>query len=126
MINHDSDQTPSIIYRLYLYPNLNTYEHTTFNKHICYLQPLWKLLRGYEARETALPSGGILRDCARFQSLASRILNSQYFYQLFRYVDTNLFDVSTDAFCTLKDLLTRHKVSYKQLTTRYFCLYFNP
>lgn len=37
------------------------------------------------------------------------VLCSDEFYNLFKYVESVSFDIATDAFSTLKDLLTRHK-----------------
>lgn len=37
------------------------------------------------------------------------VLCSDEFYNLFKYVESPLFDLASDAFNTLKDLLTRHK-----------------
>lgn len=37
------------------------------------------------------------------------ILCSDEFYNLFKYVESPLFDLAADAFNTLRDLLTRHK-----------------
>lgn len=52
----------------------------------------------------------ILRDACRHEALAKVLLRSSEFYKLFDYVQGTAFDISSDAFATLKDLLTRHKV----------------
>ena len=54
----------------------------------------------------------VLRECIRHESLAKIIVytgQSEYFYKFFVYVDLPTFDISSDAFATFKDLLTRHK-----------------
>ncbi|VDP87317.1 unnamed protein product [Echinostoma caproni] len=62
----------------------------------------------------------MLRDACRHEALAKVVLQSPEFYQLFDYVQGTAFDVSSDAFSTLKDLLTRHKSLVAEfLTTNY-------
>jgi len=70
------------------------------------------LLRGYETPQLALNYGIMLRECARHERLASLLLptaDSQQFYELFTYIESPFFDVASDAFASLKDLLTKHK-----------------
>lgn len=81
---------------------------------------LFVLLRGYENPEVALNSGMILRECIRYEPLASKIINSPDFFKLFEYVELSTFDVASDAFSTFKELLTRHKtLSAKFLEENY-------
>ncbi|VDD88072.1 unnamed protein product [Enterobius vermicularis] len=63
----------------------------------------------YESPEVALNCGMILRDCARHEDLVKIILDSPQFYDLFDYTEGSCFDISSDAFTTIKDLLTRHQ-----------------
>ena len=73
---------------------------------------LFALLRGYETPQLALNYGIMLRECARHERLAQVLLPSaehQEFYELFMYVESPYFDVASDAFASLKDLLTKHK-----------------
>lgn len=70
---------------------------------------LFDLLKGYENPEIALTSGIVLRECIRHEALAKILLNSDHFYSFFDYVEINIFDVASDAFSSLKDLLTKHK-----------------
>lgn len=67
------------------------------------------LLRAPEEYETALVSGQILRDCIKFEAINKFILESPLFWNYFRYVELPVFEVATDAFSTLHDLLTIHK-----------------
>lgn len=66
----------------------------------------------YENQDIGLHCGMVLRECIRHESLTKIILysgQSQYFYNFFTYIDLPTFDVSSDAFATFKELLTRHK-----------------
>merc|ERR1719508_723910 len=68
------------------------------------------LCKGYEQQEIALNCGSMLRECIRFESLAKIVLNSDHFYNFFKYVEVSTFDIASDAFATFKELLTRHKM----------------
>ncbi|KAL3073332.1 hypothetical protein niasHT_038689 [Heterodera trifolii] len=70
---------------------------------------LMTLVRGYEHPEIAITCGTMLRECVRHEHLAKIILHSDQFYDFFRYVESNTFDIASDAFSTFKDLITKHK-----------------
>ncbi len=70
---------------------------------------LMTLLRGYDRPENTLNYGLMLRECIKFDFLAELILNSPDFDRLFDYIQLPTFDVSSDAFATFKELLTKHK-----------------
>ncbi|PAA56259.1 hypothetical protein BOX15_Mlig013942g2, partial [Macrostomum lignano] len=73
-------------------------------------QVLYKLVDGYHRPEHAITFGGMLREACRHERVAEAFLwDSSGFYRLFDHVHGTAFDVSSDAFTTLKDLLTRHK-----------------
>jgi len=38
------------------------------------------------------------------------VVSKELFYKFFDYVQISQFDIAADAFATLKDLLTKHKV----------------
>jgi len=69
----------------------------------------------------------MLRDSIKYEMLASVVLNDERFWKFFDYVQGGSFDVSSDAFSTFKDLLTRHKtmvaqflqVNYDQFFSKY-------
>ena len=67
------------------------------------------LLNGYDRPERTLHYGLMLRECIKFEFLAEIVLNLPEFGKLFDYIQLPTFDVSSDAFATFKDLLTRHK-----------------
>ncbi|ELT89582.1 hypothetical protein CAPTEDRAFT_105157 [Capitella teleta] len=79
--------------------------------HICQRPRILKILMdGYKNQEVALNCGQMLRECCRHEDLARRLLYSEDFYKLFKYVEVSTFDIASDAFSTFKDLLTRHKI----------------
>ncbi|VUZ54435.1 unnamed protein product [Hymenolepis diminuta] len=84
-----------------------------FNPMVRYLleypEILNTLLKGYYTPETAIHFGAILRDACRSESITKVVLGSPGFYDLFIHVQGTAFDISSDAFTTLRDLLTRHK-----------------
>lgn len=82
-----------------------TEEHIVNRENI-----LFDLVKGYENQEIALNCGMMLRECCRFESLAKKLLESEYFYKFFEYVEVSTFDIASDAFSTFKELLTRHKI----------------
>ncbi|XP_022702490.1 protein Mo25-like isoform X2 [Varroa jacobsoni] len=94
-----------------------------------YLKPqiLFLLLSGYETPDVALNCGAMLRECIKHEDLAKLVLCSDEYYNLFKYVESVSFDIATDSFSTLKDLLTRHKrlvaefldLNYERVITHY-------
>jgi len=67
------------------------------------------LVEGYENGDIAMSCGAMLRDCARHEPLVKIVLASPNFWKFFKYVEMANFDVASDAFSTLKELLTKHK-----------------
>ncbi|GJD09949.1 Calcium-binding protein 39-like [Galdieria sulphuraria] len=65
------------------------------------------LIKGYEHTETALPCGSMLRECIRYETLAEMLLYSDLFGLFLGYIESNNFDVASDAFSSFKDLLTK-------------------
>ncbi len=83
------------------------------------------LCRGYEHKESAMPSGVVLREALKFERVAATILYDQsrenekggrledknldakqsgdgVFWQFFSWIDGGAFEVSTDAFTTFR------------------------
>ena len=56
----------------------------------------------YEHQDIALHCGTMLRECARYEALTRIILNSDDFYNFFKYVEVSTFDIASDAFSTFK------------------------
>jgi len=67
------------------------------------------LVQGYDNVDVALNCGAMLRDCTRHETLTKIVMNSPDFWKFFKYVEGNNFDIASDAFSTLKELLTKHK-----------------
>jgi len=44
----------------------------------------------------------MLRECIRYEALTKIILNSENFYDFFKYVEVSTFDIASDAFATFK------------------------
>lgn len=82
------------------------------------------LLRGYEMPEISNNCGTMLRDSIKYEGLASLVLNDERFWKFFDYVQGGSFDVSSDAFSTFKDLLTRHKAVVAQFLQANYDLFF--
>lgn len=82
-----------------------------------------KLMDGYLVPDIALSCGSMLRECARHDELAIAMLHSDHLWMFFdTYVHLPNFDVSSDAFNTLRDLLTttRNKsIASEFLNTQY-------
>jgi len=85
---------------------------------------LQRLVEGYNDVDLALVFGPILRECARHESLCAAVLNSTYFYEFFEYVQKPSFDVASDAFLTLKIVLTKHKSVVQAFLTKNYVEFF--
>jgi calcium binding protein 39 len=81
------------------------------------------LIEGYMNPYSALSCGSMVRECVRHDSLASAILYSDDIWAFFEvYVHLPNFEVASDAFNSLRDLLTtsRNKtIAAKFLETNY-------
>jgi len=86
-------------------PRYPTVEYISRNTDI-----METLLKGYELPDVALNCGNILREAIKHEPLAKILLQSDSFWEFFKYVELSNFDVASDAFATFKELLTRHKV----------------
>lgn len=67
------------------------------------------LMKGPESAETGLLCGQLLRDCIKYEVINKFVLLHQLFWNFFRYVEIPIFEIATDSFITLHDLLTTHK-----------------
>ncbi|KAK6465347.1 hypothetical protein DFJ63DRAFT_332774 [Scheffersomyces coipomensis] len=67
------------------------------------------LLKGPETHSIGLISGQILRDCLKFEIINKFILGNSLFWNFFKYVQIPIFEIATDSFITLHDLLTTHR-----------------
>lgn len=78
----------------------------------------------YQNKDTALNAGSMLRDCARYPSLAKYLLESSSFDLFFSYVELPNFDVASDSFSTFKELLTRHEVVVSEYLSAHYVKFF--
>ncbi|CAK8531003.1 unnamed protein product [Lathyrus sativus] len=79
----------------------------------------------YDNKEIALSSGIMLRECIKFPNLAKYILESASFVLFFKFVELPNFDVSSDAFSTFKDLLTKHGNVVAEFLTAHYDEFFD-
>lgn len=75
------------------------------------------LVKGQESGEIGLICGSILRDCIKFEVMNQYILYHKTFWNYFNYVQNEIFEVATDSFTTLHDLLTLHKKLVSEFLT---------
>lgn len=80
------------------------------------------LMCGYDDSEIALNCGSMLRESLRHEVLTKIVLSSTEFWRYFDiYVHLPNFDVASDAFASLKDILSRHK----SLVSEFFEIHFD-
>jgi len=82
------------------------------------------LVQGYDNVEIALNCGAMLRDCTRHETLSKLLLNSPDFWKFFKYVEGANFDIASDAFSTLKELLTKHKAPVAEFLEKHYEQFF--
>lgn len=66
------------------------------------------LVRGYDSPDIALNCGAMLRECVRYEPLATVGVHSTVFWRFFDLVEVADFDVASDAFASFSDMLIRH------------------
>jgi calcium binding protein 39 len=66
------------------------------------------LIVGNGNPDIALNVGTIIRDSVKDESLAKLVLSSPSFWKFFDYVSDSPFEIATDAFSTISDLLSLH------------------
>lgn len=67
------------------------------------------LMKSPEYSDVALVCGQILRDCAKFELINRFVLYHPLFWNFFKYAQIPIFEIATDVFVTLQQLLTTHK-----------------
>jgi calcium binding protein 39 len=83
------------------------------------------MIMRYDSKEAALNFGSALRECIRVPALAQRLLQTRAWSRLLQHVESCRFDVSTDSFLTLKELLTKHKTAVAEHLERNFDDFFS-
>ncbi|KAK0607076.1 hypothetical protein LWI29_008925 [Acer saccharum] len=79
----------------------------------------------YDNKEVAVNCGNMLRECIKFPTLAKYIIESASFQLFFKFVELPTFDVSSDAFSTFKELLTRHETVVSEYLTGHYDEFFD-
>ena len=80
------------------------YVHEHFEEFV------FQLVKCYDNPDAALSCGSMLRECIRFDELANKLLYSDYLWLFFDdYVHLRNFEIASDSFNTLRDLLTTPK-----------------
>ncbi len=94
-----------------MFNNLVRRNHDGFAEYIATDTYMVDMMIGaYRNPSTALLCGSMLRECIRYENIARKVLNDPSLWLFFDdYVHMPNFDVASDAFVTLGDLLTRHK-----------------
>ena len=82
---------------------------TTIDFICSHLYILEYLLTSYEKGEIAINCGMILRECFKFDPLVQATFQNEKFWNLFSYAKISEFNISSDAFASLCDLLIRNK-----------------
>eukprot|EP00800_Vazella_pourtalesii_P012113 TRINITY_DN287_c0_g3_i1.p1 TRINITY_DN287_c0_g3~~TRINITY_DN287_c0_g3_i1.p1 ORF type:complete len:336 (+),score=82.48 TRINITY_DN287_c0_g3_i1:66-1073(+) len=109
ILEFESRKEVALIFSHILKRQLGT-RFPTVDYLVAYPELLTILVRGYETPETALNNGLMLRECLRHEMLTRIVLYSDDLFLFFKYVQLQVFDIASDAFATLRDLLTRHKI----------------
>ncbi|KAK4388509.1 Calcium-binding protein 39-like [Sesamum angolense] len=89
-----------------------------------HLELLDFLLACYDNKEIAVHCGNMLRECIKVPTLAKYIIDSPSFELFFKFVELPNFDVSSDAFATFKDLLTKHPPAVSEFLTAHYNEFF--
>lgn len=83
------------------------------------------LVHGYDRDiKIAICTGAMLRGCIEHEPLAKLVLNSNAFWDFFRYVQSDHFDLATDAFTSFHDILTVHKDVVSEFLTKNYEKFF--
>ena len=86
-----------------------------------HLELIDTLFDGYAKPDIALLCGQMFRECTRHEDIARLVLNDEDLLKdLFNKLDLTEFEIASDAFLTLKDLLTRHKSVVSAYLTEHY------
>lgn len=93
-----------------IFNNVTHKDTAQFTSHISQHPYVNLLVAGYENHDIALNCGSMLRECCRYDVLTSQLLVSEAFWRFFDcYVHLPNFDIASDAFNTLRDVLAGQK-----------------
>ncbi|KAI9295834.1 calcium-binding protein 39 [Neoconidiobolus thromboides FSU 785] len=122
--NQDEIQIKSKKNCIRIFSNLLRFQENSQMPMINYIlnkpEILFALFHSYENPNTALTCGQILRECLKYEPLAKLLIQSTNFKAFFNYINYSNFDISSDAFLSFREALTRHrKMVAKQLLVDY-------
>lgn len=87
---------------------------------------LRELLRGCGNADVALHCHVMLRSCACHSELVVCMLEAGYATELLELTEHQVFDISSDAFCSLRQLLLTHKAVSAEYLQTHFKTFFVP
>lgn len=104
----------------FIYGYLMKKDTASFSQHIINQIDIVRVLfEGYSQQDIALTCGCMLRESLKYIPIAEYLLYSSSFWKFFDiYLNLPNFDIASDAFNTLKELLTSLKV--KSIVTEFF------
>ena len=108
VITFETRKDTTLIYNNLIRKNINGFAQYLFEN----VDILQMLLQGYLSTDSALSCGSMLRESLRHENLARYVLFSEFLWAFFdTYVHLPDFEVASDAFNTLRELLTlpKHK-----------------
>lgn len=96
--------------------------HKNIDSFVTYMRDnfalILKVVEGYSNPDIALNSGTMLRECIRYEELARPLLYSEQLWLFFdSFVHLPNFDVASDAFNTLRDILASPRT--KQIASEF-------
>ena len=105
----------------------NNLMHKDVDSFVSYMsqnfRSVLKIAEGYANPEIALNAGSMLRECIRYEDLARQFLQSEQLWLFFdSFVHMPNFDVASDAFNTLKEILVgprNRQIAAEFIDTRY-------
>eukprot|EP00611_Tribonema_gayanum_P003087 TRINITY_DN12413_c0_g1_i4.p1 TRINITY_DN12413_c0_g1~~TRINITY_DN12413_c0_g1_i4.p1 ORF type:complete len:329 (+),score=137.67 TRINITY_DN12413_c0_g1_i4:121-1107(+) len=105
-----------------VFNNLVRKNHEGFADYVAENPTMVKdLILAYGNPDIAILCGSMLRECIRYESLARATLADDMLWLFFdSYVHLPNFDVASDAFATLRDLLTRNKAAASEFLSERF------
>jgi len=110
LLGFEARKDVAFVFRYLLQKSSNVKDGFT----VAYLQDNFDIVRslvaGYKVADSSSACCGLmLRECARHEELAKRMLHDKCFESMFDHVQLTQFDIASDAFSTLRALLVTHK-----------------
>lgn len=81
------------------------------------------LFTSYACGDIALHCGIMIRECCKFGSLVHALLDLESFWRIFEFIELPEFQLSSDAFATLRELLLRGKQVSAAFLAQHYALF---